>query len=391
VSTPIPSASIEDIASYDIVLTDITNKADLSEKAHMAVAYVLFEDEIKRVSGGLEPNPQMKRQVQDEATRKAYEMAGNLPTTLKRSVRKKEALFFKERLAGYGVTVLLGYCPNCGGALGNMSDRCSVCGQVAIELGGSVPNVSVEKAEKPMLGETSSFCRKCGTLSQGEAEFCRKCGNQTGNPPAFPTPTVNNKTNNTSGNKQKISSAITNTKIPQPSTLIPSSVMRQVESKVSSVAEVTGNKIKSVQGTKLKSLNKRKIGIIIVALILLIFILVRCGCSSRPIMYDIPGHPYASEVPDLLAFITNGKERTNRNNTNYIGPNIILNNMLDINYGTTIDTTDEQIRERLREYSELLLSLGFTQQGEGGRVTDSVFVQVISRDGRVLVSIMPLN
>ena len=185
VSAPIPSAKIEEIAKYDIVLTDITNRADLSEKAHMAVAYVLFEDEIKRVSGGLEPDSQLKRQVQDEATRKAYEMARNLPATLKRSVRNKEALFFKERLAGYGVTVLLGYCPDCGGSLSNMSDRCMVCGQAAIELGDSVPKASVVKAEEPMLGATSSFCRKCGTMSQGEAEFCRKCGSKTGNPPAF--------------------------------------------------------------------------------------------------------------------------------------------------------------------------------------------------------------
>ena len=187
VSAPIPYTKIEDIAKYDIVLVDITTREDLSEKAHMAVAYVLFEDEIKRVSGGLEPDTQLKKQVQDEATRKAYEMARNLPTTLKRSVKKKEALFFKERLAGYGVTVLLGYCPNCGGALSNMSDRCSVCGQAAIELGDRVAKSAVASVEKPMLGETSSFCRKCGTLSQGEAAFCRKCGSQTGDPPAFAT------------------------------------------------------------------------------------------------------------------------------------------------------------------------------------------------------------
>jgi len=66
-----------------------------------------------------------------------------------------------------------------------MSDRCSVCGQAAIELGDSVPTASVVIVEAPMLGETSSFCRKCGTMSQGEAEFCRKCGNRTGDPPAF--------------------------------------------------------------------------------------------------------------------------------------------------------------------------------------------------------------
>ena len=97
---------IEDNVKYDIVLVEMTDREDLSEKAHMAVAYVLFDEEIKRISGGLEPDANMKHLAQDEATRKAYEMSGNLPATLKRSVSLKEALFFKERLAGYGVTVV---------------------------------------------------------------------------------------------------------------------------------------------------------------------------------------------------------------------------------------------------------------------------------------------
>jgi len=195
---------IENIAMYDIVLVEITSNEDLSEKAHMAVAYVLFEDEIKRISSGSEPDSDMKQQVQEEATENAYIMAKNLPATLKRSVKKKEALFFKERLAGYGVTVLLGYCPHCGGSLNKMSDTCSECGQAAIELSDDNDAIvdiidnqeaatelsddreeNIVDSEKPMLGETSSFCVDCGTLSQGEAEFCRKCGSQTGDAPAF--------------------------------------------------------------------------------------------------------------------------------------------------------------------------------------------------------------
>ena len=119
---PTPVVNIEDIAKYDIVLVDINTSDELSEKAYMAVAYVLFEDEIKKVSEGSDLDPNLKRQVQDEATRNAYQMAGNLPAILKRSVRKKEALFFKERLARYGVTVLLGYCPDCGEPLTELSD-----------------------------------------------------------------------------------------------------------------------------------------------------------------------------------------------------------------------------------------------------------------------------
>jgi len=182
---PEPVANIEDIAKYDIVLVDITATDDLSEKAHMAVAYVLFEDEIKRVSEGSDLDPNLKRQVQDEATRNAYQMAGNLPAILKRSVRKKEALFFKERLARYGVTVLLGYCPDCGEPLTELSDRCSICGQAAIELGDSAANAKAVRVNEPMLGNKSAFCEKCGTISQGEATYCRKCGGQTGDPPAF--------------------------------------------------------------------------------------------------------------------------------------------------------------------------------------------------------------
>jgi len=184
---------IEDIAKYDIVLVDITTDEEISEKAKMAVAYVIFEDEIKRVSGDSDPDPVIKNQKQEEATRSAYYMAQNLPATLKRSIRKKEALFFKKRLADYGVTVLLGYCPDCGGALSNLSDICSVCGQAAIELVESEEKAPVSDAAEPMLGESSSFCRECGTLSQGEADYCRKCGSQTGDPPAFTAPaTVQN-------------------------------------------------------------------------------------------------------------------------------------------------------------------------------------------------------
>jgi len=176
---------IEDIAKYDIVIVDIASRADLSERAHMAVAYVLFEDEIRSIAGGSEPNHMVKRHVQDTATRKAFDMAKNIPVTLKKAVRKKEALFFKERLARYGVTVLVGYCPYCGGALNNTSDKCNLCYTDAIEFGNSEVNETAIKTCEPMLGETSSFCRKCGILSQGIATFCRKCGNQTGDPPAF--------------------------------------------------------------------------------------------------------------------------------------------------------------------------------------------------------------
>ena len=180
-----PAAKVEDIAKYDIVLVEINATEELSERAHMAIAYVLFEDEIKRVSAGSDPDPAIKRQVQDEAVRNAYEMAGNLPATMKRSVRKKEALFFKERLARYGVIVLLGYCPKCGGSLSKLSDICSTCGLEAIELIDNVSAPLPVSGAEPMLGETSSFCQKCGTLSQGEAVFCRKCGSPTGPPPAF--------------------------------------------------------------------------------------------------------------------------------------------------------------------------------------------------------------
>jgi len=187
-STPKTNEKIEDSAKYNIVLTDISNREDLSGKAQMAIAYVLFEDRIKEVTGGSEPDDNIKRQVQDESISAAYGMVQNLPTTLKMSVRKKEAQFFKERLAAYGVTVSLRYCPNCGGALSDMSDSCTSCGQFAIELGVNSNNTANVRAMEPMLGETSSFCRKCGTLSQGEAEFCRKCGSRTGNPPAFTYP-----------------------------------------------------------------------------------------------------------------------------------------------------------------------------------------------------------
>ena len=186
-SVPVSASSskTKDNVKYDIMLVEITTREDISEKAHMAVAYVLFEDEIKRVSGGSDPNPEVKRQVQDEAVRNAYSMAKTLPVALKRSVRKKEALFFKERLALYGVTVLIGFCPDCGGSLDNTSERCAVCGQTAIELNVDGSNVIEARTDEPMLGKESSFCPRCGTISQGEATFCRKCGYQSGNPPAF--------------------------------------------------------------------------------------------------------------------------------------------------------------------------------------------------------------
>ena len=175
------AAKIEDNAKYDIVLIEVNTGEDVTENAHMAVAYVLFEDEIKKVSDGSSPDPEVKRQVQKEATRNAYEMAKNLPATIRRSVRQKEALFFKERLAMYGVTVLLGYCPDCGGSLSDMSDSCIICGQAAIELGDDYNSTSAGgRAVEQTLGETSVFCLRCGTLSQGDADFCRKCGSPTG-------------------------------------------------------------------------------------------------------------------------------------------------------------------------------------------------------------------
>jgi hypothetical protein len=506
-STPIPSARIEDTARYDIVLTDITNRADLSEKAHMAVAYVLFEDEIKRVSGGLEPNPQMKQQVQDEATRKAYEMARNLPATLKRSVRKKEALFFKERLAGYGVTVLLGYCPNCGGALGNMSDRCSLCGYAAIELVDSVPNASVTRVEEPMLGETSSFCRKCGTLSQGEAEFCRKCGNQTGDPPAFASPASAYSfpaTQYLEPLKQQTKSVVTHA----------SAAVSGLKNNITDISKKqyppASTMIKGLQ-TRIKSKKmKMIIGASAAALLVLIVIIVASGgrpsgvdrdvwaslqeASKREIpsdpsnniigiwqsrdeeltffpdgtgiktlrnsnekyeftwvrdgsnltmdgrdfnfqggvsildrsidssggelslhdleawttvtyhrfrrpsnfllndwsgkvtMYDIPNQPMASNVPDLLAFITNGKETTNYENTNSIGRSNYHSSALSINYAGvgTIDTNDPEIVDRLRGYSDLLRLLGWEfsdslqdRFGTNTFVKDGVFVFMV--------------
>jgi len=173
------SAGIEENAKYDIVLVEVSTEGDMSEKAHMAVAYVIFEDDIKRISDGSNPNPEIKRHVQNEATKSAYEMAKNLPVTIRRSVRQKEALFFKERLAVYGVTVLLGYCPDCGGQLNDMSDTCVICKQSAIELIDIESDATTGRPIEPVFGETSVFCLKCGTLSQGDAHFCRKCGNST--------------------------------------------------------------------------------------------------------------------------------------------------------------------------------------------------------------------
>jgi len=260
---PAPIQNIEDIAKYDIVLVDITTREELSEKAHMAVAYVLFEDEIKRVSGGLEPDPNMKRQVQDEATRNAYNMAQSLPVTLKRSVSKKEALFFKERLARYGVTVLLGYCPNCGGSLSNLSDRCATCGQAAIELGDSVVNATAVKAEEPMLGQSSSFCRKCGTMSQGEAQFCRKCGSPTGDPPAFATPKAQSTVVQNTLEKAKQASAVVTKAIP----LAVSSKTQPVQESENSIPQPRQN-----QNTKIYTIVKK---IAIAAFV--IFLIVNMG------------------------------------------------------------------------------------------------------------------
>jgi len=178
-------SKIEDIAKYDIVLVEINTKEDLNEKAHMAIAYILYEDEIKNVAGS--SDPEVMQRVQDESIERAYKIAKNAPIALKRAVRKKEAIFFKERLANYGVIVLNSYCLDCGGQLNDTSEKCTQCGQNAVEL--SDDNTTSKRPSEQLFGESNVLCPKCGTLSQGVAEFCRKCGNKTGEK-VFPTPSV---------------------------------------------------------------------------------------------------------------------------------------------------------------------------------------------------------
>jgi len=128
------SPEVEDLAKYDIVIVDINTTDGLSEKAQMAIAYVLFEDEMKKSGDEADIEPDVKQQLQDEAVKKAQKMVDSIPVAIKREVSKKEALFFKERLAGYGVIALIGYCPDCGGSLNDTSEECTVCGQTAIEF-----------------------------------------------------------------------------------------------------------------------------------------------------------------------------------------------------------------------------------------------------------------
>jgi len=507
VSTPVPNVSVEDNAKYNIVLTDVINRDDLSGNAQMAIAYVLFENRIKAVAGGSEPDDNMKRQVQAESISAAYGIVQNLPATLKMSVRKKEAQFFKERLATYGVTVSLRYCPNCGGALGNMSDRCSVCGYAAIELGDSVSNASVTKVEEPMLGESSSFCRKCGTLSQGEAKFCRKCGNQTGDPPAFAShasaysfpatqyleplkqqtkSVVTHASAAVSGLKNNFTD-ISKKQYPPASTMIkglqtqikskkmkmiigasaaallvliviivasggrPSGVDRDVwaslqeASKREIPSDPSNNLIGiwqsrdeeltfSPDGTGIKTLRNSNEkyeftwvrdgsdltmdgrdfnfqgGVLIIdrsidssggelhlqdfeAWTQVTYHRFRRPSnfllndwSGKVTMYNIPDQPMASNVPDLLAFITNGKETTNYDNTNRIGRSYSHSSALSINYlGVgTIDTNDPEIVDRLRGYSDLLRLLGWEfsdslqdRFGTNAFVKDGVFVAMV--------------
>jgi len=145
-----PPAKTEDTAKYDIVLIDITRAEGMSGKAKMALAYVLFEDMAKAVYAGSEPSPYAKKQMQEESVKRANEMAKNIPVTLRKSVAKKEALFFKERLAKYGVTALIGYCPNCGGSLNKTSEKCTVCGHEGVELSEKVtPKETKPKDKKP--------------------------------------------------------------------------------------------------------------------------------------------------------------------------------------------------------------------------------------------------
>ena len=180
-----PAQAIEDIAKYDIVLVEINASEELIEKAHMAIAYILYEDKIMKTASGSNPEPDVKQQIQDESIEKAYEIAKSIPVALKKAVRKKEALFFKERLARYGVIVLNGYCPDCGGSLNETSEKCMKCGHDAVELIDSNIIAAAERPDEQILGELNVFCPECGTLSQGVAEFCRKCGNKTGDK-AFP-------------------------------------------------------------------------------------------------------------------------------------------------------------------------------------------------------------
>jgi len=169
-SEPVPSINIEDNAKYDIVLVDISSEDDLYDKACMSIAYVIFEDAFKKVSTILEPDEELECQVQDESVRKAYEMVNNLPATLKRSVTKKEALFFKKRLASYGVTVLLGYCPNCGGPLDNMSYKCVMCGHEAVEYNDNDEVVFIstelEGARQTQQGDSGDFSSTSGESTQ---------------------------------------------------------------------------------------------------------------------------------------------------------------------------------------------------------------------------------
>jgi len=95
----------DDTVRYDVMVADIAASEDLSEKANMAVAYVIFEDLLSNVSDGSTPDPEETSRIQDEAVQIAYSMSMNLPALLKKAVQKKEALFFQERLANYGVTV----------------------------------------------------------------------------------------------------------------------------------------------------------------------------------------------------------------------------------------------------------------------------------------------
>lgn len=151
-----PEIDTANNAKFDIVLVEVASletgaDEDLSEKARMAVAYVLFEDMIKEVNRDPEPDFRLKHQLQSESMKNADILISNLPAPIKRSVSKSEALFFKERLAQYGVTVILGYCPNCGGSLDDISDKCITCGHAAIEFEVSddkeiIPDTHMPKA-----------------------------------------------------------------------------------------------------------------------------------------------------------------------------------------------------------------------------------------------------